>query len=41
MDAGLLHLAGPGDVIGLVKAGFQFHENRYLLFVAGGGYEGG
>ena len=40
MDAGLLHFAGPGDVIGLVEAGFQLHENRNLLFVAGGGDEG-
>jgi hypothetical protein len=40
VDAGLLHLAGPSDVIGLVEAGFQLHENRNLLFVAGGGDEG-
>jgi hypothetical protein len=40
VDAGLLHFAGPGDIIGLVKAGFQLDENRNLLFVAGGGDEG-
>ena len=40
MDAGLLHLASPGDVIGLIESGFQFNEDRYLLFVAGGGNEG-
>ena len=40
MDAGLLHFAGPGDVIGFIEAGFQLHENRNLLFVAGGGDEG-
>lgn len=40
MDAGLLHFAGPGDVIGFIEAGFQLDENRNLLFVAGGGDEG-
>ena len=40
MDAGLLHLAGPGDIIGLVKAGFKLNEDRYLLFVAGSSDEG-
>jgi hypothetical protein len=40
VDAGLLHLAGPSNVIGLVEAGFQLNKDRYLLFVAGGGNEG-
>ena len=40
MDAGLLHLAGPSDVIGLIEAGFQLDEDGYLFFVAGGGDEG-
>jgi hypothetical protein len=40
VDAGLLHLAGPSDVIGLIEAGFQLDEDRDLLFVAGGGDEG-
>ena len=40
MDASLLHLAGPGDIIGLIEAGLQLDENRHLLFVAGGGDEG-
>jgi len=40
VDAGLLHLAGPRDIIGLVKAGFKLNEDRYLLFVAGGSDEG-
>jgi len=40
VDAGLLHLAGPGDIIGLIEAGFQLDEDRDLLFVAGGGDEG-
>jgi hypothetical protein len=40
VDAGLLHLAGPSDVIGLVEAGFQLDEDGYLFFVAGGGDEG-
>jgi len=39
VDAGFLHLAGPGDVIGLIEAGFQLNENGYLLLVAGGGNE--
>ena len=40
MDAGLLHLAGPSDVIGLIEAGFQLDQDCDLLFVAGGGDEG-
>lgn len=40
MDAGLLHLTSPGDIIGLIEAGFQLDEDRDLLFVAGGGDEG-
>jgi hypothetical protein len=40
MDASFLHLASPSDVIGLIEAGFQFDEYRYLLFVSGGGNEG-
>ena len=40
MDAGLLHLAGPGDIIGLIEAGFQLDQDCDLLFVAGGGDEG-
>jgi hypothetical protein len=40
VDAGLLHLAGPSDVIGLIEAGFQLDEDGYLFFVAGGGDEG-
>jgi len=39
VDAGLLHFAGPGDVIGFIEAGFQFNEDRYLFFVPGGGNE--
>jgi hypothetical protein len=40
VDAGLLHLAGPGDIIGLIEPGFQLDEDRDLLFVAGGSDEG-
>jgi len=40
VDAGLLHLAGPSDVIGFIEAGFQLDEDGYLFFIAGGGDEG-
>lgn len=36
MDAGLLHFFGPGDIVGLIKAGLEFDQHRDLLFVAGG-----
>jgi hypothetical protein len=39
MDAGLLHLAGPSDVVGFIEASFQFDKNRNLFFVVGGGNE--
>ena len=40
VDAGLLHFFGPGDVVGLVKAGLEFDQDGDLLFVAGGLDEG-
>jgi len=40
VDARLLHLAGPSDVICFIEAGFQFDEDRDLLFITGGGDEG-
>jgi len=40
VDAGLLHLAGPSDIIGFIEAGFQLDEDGYLFFIAGGGDEG-
>jgi len=35
VNAGLLHFFCPGDVIGLVEAGLEFHEDGDLLLVAG------
>lgn len=40
MNAGFLHFAGPSDIVGLIKAGFQFNQNGNLFFIMGGGNEG-
>lgn len=39
MDAGFLHFASPGDIIGFVETGFEFDEYRDLFFILGGGDE--
>ena len=40
VDSGFFHFTGPGDVIGFIKAGFEFDENGHLLVVVCGGDEG-
>jgi hypothetical protein len=40
VDSGFLHLAGPGDIIGLIEASLQFNEDCDLFFVSSGSDEG-
>ena len=40
VDSGFFHFAGPSDVIGLIKTGFEFDKNSHLLVVVCGGDEG-
>jgi len=40
VDAGLLHLFGPGNIVGFIKAGLEFDQHGDLFFVMGGGDEG-
>jgi len=37
VNAGFLHLFGPGDVVGFIKAGLEFNKNGHLFFVVSGG----